>query len=365
MKKYIAISFLLIALSSIQISFWYENCDKQYQKYLSTYEEVEELVEEKSQLKKKLETQYPSASPTFIMKKYNKETEELMEKYYALEKTLDNYWDDFNTCKNNTEKLLEKEDNLVKEYFQRWYDYHSAWDYLNAIKYYKKAEAVYSTKEAKSNLSLAYFEYANGRVYKEQYDEAIKYYNLALKSGYLHTYNIHYNIGLCYYYKAEKNNFDDINLKQALNNYEKALEVTSDYTEIKKVKVSIEEIQSIFANKAKQEQDEQLENQRILERKQQEKENKRIYEAEKIQEEKNEKLKEKANKVLDKIDDNTQSYSDTKRLKLYNKYIELLTNYSETKAQWDLKFIVDFIIKVLQRKVDNNFEPTLEDVLGL
>jgi len=236
---------------------------------------------------------------------------------------------------------------------------------LNAIKYYKKAEAVYSTKEAKSNLSLAYFEYANGRVYKEQYDEAIKYYNLALKSGYLHTYNIHYNIGLCYYYKAEKNNFDDINLKQALNNYEKALEVTSDYTEIKKVKVSIEEIQSIFANKAKQEQDEQLENQRILERKQQEKENKRIYEAEKIQEEKNEKLKEKANKVLDKIDDNTQSYSDTKRLKLYNKYIELLTNYSETKAQWDLRFIVDFIIKGLQRKVDNNFEPTLEDVLGL
>jgi len=349
MKIYRLLSILLISLCSIQISFWYDNCDKEYQKYLSTYEEVEELVEEKAQLKKKIEKQYPSASQSFIMKKYNKETEDLVEEYKKLETELDSYWEDFNVCKKNTEKQLQYEDDQVSEYFQQWYTYHNAWDYLNAIKYYKKAEEVYSTKEAKSNLSLAYFEYANGRFYKERYDEAIEYYNLALKEWYLHTYNIYFNIGLSYQLKAW--DLDASNLKKALDSYKNALNVTSDITEIQDVKIKIQEIDNILNyddvknnNWSKDAELDQISDK---------------------QEEHNQVLIDKANTILDKIDDKTQNYSLDRRLKLYEKYISVLQEYSNTRAKGDIKYIVDFIVKWMQRKVDNKFEPTLDDILGL
>lgn len=141
---------------------------------------------------------------------------------------------------NNTNEIqsLSKQEEFNTR-FDKWYASFEKGDYLNAADYYQKALNAYpsspDSEAAKSNLSLCYWKLWDWYYFKEDFDNAIIYYNKYLEKNpndftaltnigniYLHFFNIEgIDKALTYFQKAlslafDKDKIEFVNQKIAI-----------------------------------------------------------------------------------------------------------------------------------------------------
>lgn len=329
-------------------------CEDEYNKYTVSLSDIEkfnenlslidsDILTEKTKLnnlENDVRERYPSSTELTISKIAYKESEVIVknindnvslynnwiDKLKLLKEISKGYYNSYNECLANKETEIK---NNVKEYVDSWNNAYNGWDYLKAIGFYQKAKEISTNQTIKDNLAKAYYQYANWLSYKWKDDDAIKYYNLALNEGYWNKYNIYMWLGWIYYTKTTDNWLNSKNLETALSFYNKALSFTSDYDEIDRANLFINQIKDIKNN---------------LDKKAKETEN-----------EKNQKLiQTQANIILERLDNLTNKYSSNKRKNLYDLCITKLTKYSNSLKDKDKKAIIDAVINWIKQKNNDN-----------
>ncbi|MFK7780494.1 MAG: hypothetical protein QM490_05170 [Candidatus Gracilibacteria bacterium] len=329
MKKIITI--VLTSLCLYNIGYASELCEDEYNQYIESYSQVQEILEEKVNLREDINQRYKGSPSIMADTAYASEYDKIITRFYKLEIELNEYFDLFEKCKVIEEEKLNEKSKLISEYFINGNKAFKDGDILKSIEFYKKAKELTTSKEIRDNLSIAYFQFANGVLYKGNIEEAIKYYNLSLNEGYGKKYYLYFNLGISYYEKAKNNNLNKEDVETAILYYEKALNFTSEKENIKDANEKIKELREVVFN-----------NEKKLE--------------EKTKNELNTKLKNKSNLILEKLKELTNKYSGLKRVRLYNKYISLLSKYSNNLKRGDKKTIIIFLIEGMKKEIDNKFE---------